>query len=107
MWCSATPFVQPRHLKRSGRNTLEGQVQAELASRGLPPASAVEVLSAQQEERARRHRHHVRIRRHGPRPPVDMGFTLRLRFEVPISGPLCLGYAGHFGLGRFEAEDAP
>ena len=36
-WVSLTPFVPPRFVKRRGRNTIEGQVQAELESRGLPP----------------------------------------------------------------------
>jgi CRISPR-associated protein Csb2 len=105
-WWSATPFVPPRHLKRSGRNTLVGQVQAELASRGLPPATMVEVLDAQSHELARRQRHHVRRRRSGPPPPTDQGYTLRLSFDAPTDGPLCIGYGSHFGLGRFEIVDA-
>ncbi|WP_437297335.1 type I-G CRISPR-associated protein Csb2 [Sorangium sp. So ce426] len=43
VWQSVLPFVPPRHLKRQGANSLEGQVQAELASRGLPPAERIEV----------------------------------------------------------------
>ncbi|MCC6558221.1 MAG: type I-U CRISPR-associated protein Cas5/Cas6 [Polyangiaceae bacterium] len=43
VWRSALPFVPPRHLKRRGSGSLEGQVQAELASRGLPAAVSVEV----------------------------------------------------------------
>lgn len=42
-WVSATPFVPPRHLKPRGANSLEGQVRAELASRGLPMPTALEV----------------------------------------------------------------
>lgn len=106
-WISTTPFVPPRFLKPNGRHTLLGQVQAELASRGLPAASDVEVLDPHGNERARRQRHHVRQRRHGPQPPVNCGFTLRLRFDCAVSGPLCLGYGSHFGLGRFEHEASP
>jgi CRISPR-associated protein Csb2 len=101
-WVSATPFVPPRHPKKRGTNTLEGQVLAELASRGLPMPRAVEWLDPQRDERARRLRHHVRTRHGGPVPPVDAGFTLRMSFDVDVSGPLCLGYGSHFGLGRFE-----
>ncbi|WP_437279223.1 type I-U CRISPR-associated protein Csb2 [Sorangium sp. So ce375] len=43
VWTSVLPFVPPRHLKRQGANSLEGQVQAELASRGLPLAERIEV----------------------------------------------------------------
>lgn len=104
-WTSVTPFVPPRFLKRSGRNTLVGQVQAELASRGLP--AAVEVLWRDPQfcDLARRQRHFVRRRRRGPQPPADQSFTLVLRFAEPVEGPLCLGYGSHFGLGRFEAEN--
>jgi CRISPR-associated protein Csb2 len=41
-WVSLTPFLAPRHLKRRGRNSLEGQVRAELAERGFPEPVAVE-----------------------------------------------------------------
>jgi CRISPR-associated protein Csb2 len=41
-WVSFTPYLAPRHLKRQGRNSLEGQVRAELAERGLPEPVTVE-----------------------------------------------------------------
>lgn len=104
IWVSATPFVPPRHLKPSGRNSLEGQLLAELASRGLPTPSAIEWLDPKRDERARRLRHHVRARRHGPSPPADLGVALRIEFEKAVQGPLCLGYGSHFGLGRFVHE---
>jgi CRISPR-associated protein Csb2 len=127
-WVSVTPFVPPRHLKGRGKNSLEGQVQAELRSRGLPVACEVCPADpgAYEAERAEslaaghngpqgtpaagdqgwlRLRHFVRARRFGPPPPVDVGFALRLRFERPLCGPICLGYGSHFGLGRFEALD--
>lgn len=103
-WISDTPFVPPRHLKKQGRNALYGQICAELLSRELPKPDSVECISAQANELARQHRHTVRTRRNGPPPPVDMGFTLKLRFAQPVSGPICLGYASHFGLGRFLLE---
>jgi CRISPR-associated protein Csb2 len=104
-WVSATPFVPPRHMKRNGRNSLEGQVQAELASRELPAAIRVERLSREDEQRLR-FRHFVRVRaRGGVPPPVDCGLGLRLVLVEPARGPLCLGYASHFGLGLFAAVD--
>lgn len=102
VWVSHTPFVPPRFLKQRGANTLEGQVQAELASRGLPAAAEVTLLP--DAPRARSLRHFVRIRRRGGLvPPVDVGYVLQLRFADPMHGPFSLGYASHFGLGLFTA----
>lgn len=102
-WSSLTPFVPPRFLKQRGANTLEGQVQAELASRGLPAATEVCVLRGTDEAMALRHFVRQRARGGGP-PPVDAGYALRLRFADALRGPLSLGYAAHFGLGLFVAE---
>jgi CRISPR-associated protein Csb2 len=100
-WVSSTPFVPPRHLKRRGANTIEGQVRAELASRQFPIDCEVEVLNGESIAR----RHFVRSRRHGRQlPPKDIGFAIRLKFAQPVSGPICLGYASHFGIGLFAAE---
>lgn len=102
-WTSFTPFVLPRHQKRRGANTLEGQVVAELASRGLRAAS-VEVLPWNDE--TRKFRHAVRVRRYPAKPPpVDAGFAVRLILDTPETGPLALGYGAHFGLGLFVAAD--
>jgi CRISPR-associated protein Csb2 len=100
-WVSATPFVPPRHLKKRGRSSLGGQVEAELTVRGFPPAE-VGMLEWTGETLALRH--FVRRRQRGPQPPIDVGFALRLRFDSPVPGPICLGYGCHFGLGRFSAE---
>jgi CRISPR-associated protein Csb2 len=100
-WVSATPFVPPRHLKKNGRSSLGGQVEAELRVRGLPPAD-IEVVGWTAETRPLRH--FVRRRQRGPQPPVDAGYAVRLRFERAVTGPICLGYGSHFGLGRFSAE---
>jgi len=100
-WVSATPFVPPRHLKARGRHCLEGLVHAELASRGMPAPRAIECLDPRHDERARRLRHHIRVHRLGPPPPMDLGLALRIRFDAPVPGPLCLGYGSHQGLGRF------
>lgn len=101
VWVSETVFVPPRHLKRAGRNTLEGQVNAELAVRGLP-AARVEVLPWMDGYLALRHAPRVRPKRP---PPADIGFVLRLWLERPCRGPVTLGYGAHFGLGRFAATN--
>lgn len=103
VWVSETPFVPPRFLKRRGANTLVGQINAELASRALPPVEQLDELPRTAETIALRH--FVRRRQRGGVPPaVDIGFVVRLQFAEPVSGPLTLGYASHFGLGLFAAE---
>lgn len=99
-WVSMKPFVPPRFLKRMGRYTLQGQVLAELASRELPAAESIEVLP----ELTTHLRHYVRRRqRGGVSPKMDVGYGLQLQFAEPVSGPLLLGYASHYGLGLFRA----
>lgn len=103
VWHSVTPFVPPRFPKRSGRNTVPGQVLTELAARGLPSAQ-IEVLDVR-EPGWLSLRHAIRVRRRGGSPPpVDCGFVIRLTFAEPVRGPIALGYASHFGLGLFAAE---
>jgi len=100
VWESATPFVFPRFLKPRGKNTVLGQVNAELASRLLPEVVDVRVDPIL----TRDLRHFVRRRNHGGVPaPVDEGYGLRLVFKEPLKGPLMLGYASHYGLGLFRS----
>lgn len=141
VWTSVTPFVPPRFLKTRGSSSLEGQVQAELSSRGLPEPARVEVeleagdyvdveafwglwekrrpqavvlgsgLRSDGGDRdsgarlAPRWRH-FRIERTGDAkgPPIAAAFGLRLTFAEPVTGPLALGYAGHFGLGLLRPD---
>jgi CRISPR-associated protein Csb2 len=106
-WVSRTPFIPPRFLKPRGKDSLDGQVRAELRHRGLPDlvsAPAV-TLPAEQDEaglQARWFRHFVRTRQNSqaPGPPPGL-FRLTLTFEKPVEGPLCLGWGCHFGLGLF------
>lgn len=105
VWSSFSPLVLPRHQKRHGRNTLAGQVAAELACRGLPLA-AVDVLPWDDQTRGLRHA--MRVRRHPAQPPpVDSGIAVRLRFQESVSGPIALGYGSHYGLGLFVAAEDP
>lgn len=99
-WTSVTPYVPPRFLKKSGKNSLVGQVQAELATLGLPAAVVCEVVP----DVSAAMRRFVRTRREGKLPPPqDVGFGLRLEFAQPVLGPVAMGYASHFGLGWFAA----
>jgi CRISPR-associated protein Csb2 len=100
VWESATPFVPPRFLKCRGANTLLGQVNAELVSRGLPPAEQLDELPGNAQRL--RFRHFVRRReRGGIPPPIDVGYAIRLQFASPATGLITLGYASHYGLGLF------
>jgi CRISPR-associated protein Csb2 len=116
-WVSLTPFIAHRHTKSRGkkrdipedRDDPRGSFLAQAAQeiclmRGLPPltkAKAVEAATGRLQfyefRRARRKR-------------TDDAYTrtagyLRLTFDTPICGPLCLGYNCHFGMGLFIAED--
>ncbi len=98
IWQSLTPFVPPRHQKRHGRNTLEGQIAEELSSRGFPAPERIEILP----EESVGFRHFVRTRSAHARPPQDLGYAIRLTFPGLVAGPLVVGYAAHYGLGLFS-----
>lgn len=104
VWESLTPFVPPRFLKPRGKNSLEGQVQAELASRGLPAATRIEPIE-RDKVLARGYRHFVRERSNARGPARDTWFALRIELEQPIATPLTLGHASHFGLGLFRVAE--
>lgn len=103
VWEGVTPFIAPRFIKSGGRNCLEGQVRAECASYGLPEPIAITCLP-RDEIVNRNFLHFIRQRREGhPQPRATVPWCLRLTFAKPVHGPICLGYASHFGLGLFAA----
>jgi len=104
VWRSLTPFFCPRFEKRRGKDSLLGQVQAELARRSLPQAAEVEVERERGFEEGRRAPwwRHVDPRRGEHSPPTVRPYGLRLRFAEPVCGPIALGFASHYGLGLFE-----
>jgi len=101
VWESYTPFIAPRFIKE--RHSIQTQLQAELASRGLPPALTIEVADRDIAIAAgfmgfTRHR-----RRGKKQPPSTRPWSLRLTFDAPLGGrPLALGYGSHLGLGLFR-----
>lgn len=113
VWVSRTPFVPPRYLKKSGKNSLEGQIRAELTSRGLPESASVQQLmpSPTGAERASEDMTEWHKLRHfifwgkNIEPPFRCGFAVRIRFDKPVRGPIALGYGAHFGLGLFQTPD--
>ncbi len=112
VWVSLTPFVPPRYLKPRGKNSLEGQVSAELTSRSLPQASVhvegeggyVPISAVPEGTLAARHWRHFELERgdkkHGyKKPPIAATFGIKLIFDEPVPGPIAIGYGSHFGLG--------
>lgn len=123
VWQSLTPFIPPRFIKAYGKNTLEGQVRAELRSRGLPEPISVQQLAPSPQSLGKvrlqqpatgyipkdhdtdwvRLRHFILSRRSGPQPPILSGFAVRIEFDQPIENRIVsLGYASHFGMGLFR-----
>lgn len=105
-WVSRTPFVPPRHLKPHGKDSLKGQVCAELERRGLPrlaapPVVASPTLDSEYGRDALWFRRFALNRQGQEALPPPCFFHLTLRLERPIEGPLCLGWGSHFGLGSF------
>lgn len=102
VWVSKTPYVPPRFLKKTGKDSLEGMINSELVARGFPKAKRVEILPVSEEPAP--FRHFLRIRsRGGTPPPVDVYYCLRIELEAAAQGPLVLGYGSHYGLGLFSA----
>lgn len=100
LWESHTPFVAPRFVK--AKHPVEEQVLAELRSRGITTPVHVDALPHDTAIGAGFLRFVRHRRRNKPQPPTTRPWFLRLRFEEPVSGPLALGYASHFGLGLFR-----
>ena len=103
-WRSLTPFVAGRFIKRTGKNTLEAQIDSELESRLLPKPRKISILPTNGTHEFQRFRHYALSRRKGREPPMPVGHAVELEFDEPVTGPIALGYASHFGLGVFIAD---
>jgi len=107
IWVSQTPFIPPRYLKARGKDSIQGQVRAELERRGLPdlavPATvAMPIEESEAGRRARWFRRFGRTRQgnRGDAPRTGL-FHITLRFDRSVDGPICLGWGSHFGFGLF------
>jgi CRISPR-associated protein Csb2 len=109
VWQSATPFVGPAHVGRRGRDRdLRKAVRRDLrrlvaAGRLASEPTAVEVLPASAGPVPP-----LSFRRHRSKPTdtaARPAAFVRLTFAEPVSGPLAIGYASHFGLGLFVPAD--
>ncbi|CUS32794.1 type I-G CRISPR-associated protein Csb2 [Candidatus Nitrospira nitrificans] len=112
IWRSVTPYLHPWHLKKPELRTpkataaaILGQLHREWCQRGTDLPKIVEMselASIRHGGRVMRSLHFHRFRRkHGLAQPDTRGRLLELRFEQPVTGPIALGYACHFGLGQF------
>jgi CRISPR-associated protein Csb2 len=102
-WVSWSPFVAPRHVKRGGRNTLGGQVRAELEGRGyLVSEDELRVVELGRVMGGGSGYELSRIEGR-VRPPARVGYGIRLEFREAVKGPIAIGYGSHFGLGLFRA----
>ena len=114
-WVSATPVVLSRHIKyrRKGSEIRqihgsEEQIRNEIEKRyGI--SDALKNITIDQDQTNLHNTNHrpsdfFRWRRHGS---VGDGksYKVQLEFKEPVSGPITLGYASHFGLGMFVSEE--
>jgi CRISPR-associated protein Csb2 len=104
-WRSCTPFIPPRHQKTRGRKreTPVEQLCDELRRRGFPaPVAVHEVPRCEVNGRSLRW---IEFRRErllgGGSRGQGPGYGFAIEFAERVVGPLCLGYACHFGLGLF------
>jgi CRISPR-associated protein Csb2 len=112
VWVSATPYVGPAHVGRAGRaRYLRKAIRAEWRRWRSNEFADVEIQAVEPLEmddpawgRQRPRpfefvRGRARRGDDGYHRPFD---RFRLTFSAAIKGPLCLGYACHYGLGLFR-----
>jgi CRISPR-associated protein Csb2 len=125
VWQSLTPFVSTRHPKtyRDGRpktspegwqiDSPEHEILRWLSKRPLGPGCTVELPIKIESLAApsisgrplRWHDFNTRRQRGDGARAHQPARGFRLTFATPVSGPIALGYASHFGLGLFTPMD--
>ena len=105
-WKSATPYLHPWHCKKNF--SVAEQIRREWRERGhvseiidIEPFQTIKTQDGKELSPIDFHR--FRSKR-GLVQPDKQGSFWRLRFSEPITGPLQLGFACHFGLGQFIPE---
>lgn len=112
VWRSITPYLHPWHFKKRDLRSpaalhaaLLAQLRKEWHARGdnLP-----EIVGVREQPdidfggRRLKPVHYHRFRRkQGLTQPDTLGRLIELQFSAPVTGPLALGFACHFGLGLF------
>lgn len=112
VWRSVTPFIATRHFKERGtkRDTFprdqlaEYNLREELERQGFPPPVRVMPVDGLSLPRghsiAWRFFRQQRVFGQGRRG-AEFGKGFEIEFGEPVSGPMALGYACHYGLGQF------
>ena len=107
-WRTTTPYVPPRHVYgRKGRikpgESLEEQIRLELTRQGYDATRMSITVDKGSAEWTRVHR--SRRDRNDQTNTHRRGYNVRLRFDMPVRGPISLGNSSHFGLGLFVATN--
>jgi len=103
---SSTPMVLRKYLSLRGKKTLEGQVREELKERGYPDPVSVARLSDQEMVKQKLKGYVLRRKSSKQQPRFERSWAVRIRFDQTINPcPITLGYASHFGLGMFKADE--
>jgi CRISPR-associated protein Csb2 len=103
VWESVTPYVPPRHHLRGGKEregeSMAEQIRREVQGRELAQDVEVELVGTPQWVSV-----HVPRREANKRALCGdrRGQKVRLRFTIPIVGPIRLGHSSTFGLGLFR-----
>lgn len=100
-WRSLTPYLYPWHVKKNFG--VAEQIHRECRLRGLPEPVEVRPLPDVMVGNVPRcpvHFHRFRGKR-GLTQPDTHGSLVEIVFQEPVTGPLALGFACHFGLGLF------
>lgn len=113
-WRSMTPFVSTRHLHRSERRdpgraweAIKTEIRRYLAAAGHPDPVEIHAVERCQVPGTAISWSRFATRRssgggsRGDAPPMGV----ELVFDRDVTGPLCLGYGAHFGLGLFAPRN--
>jgi len=102
-WISVTPYLHPWHTKNNF--SIADQIRRECEKRGLPEINdlkPVKTIKAGSRNRRPIDFRRFRSSKRNQRQPDRQGSFWKITFAVPVSGPLALGFACHFGLGLFR-----
>ena len=105
-WQSATPLVLRKYQHKRGKKTPEGQIREELVQRGFDEPTDVCIWTPQKMVERKLKGFVLRRKSGKQQPPSETSWAASIRFARPQAGPICLGYASHFGMGLFQAEES-
>lgn len=102
-WKSVTPLVLRKFVHKHGKKTPDGQIREELLQRGFDEPIRIDIWPS--EKMVEHHLKGFVLRRKTGKqqPPHAVSWAATIEFASPQQGPICLGYASHFGLGMFGA----